>query len=87
MGAGTTFTTSTTTTTTTTPTTTHMASATMGEDMVANETENNGAEAKVAGVEHSQRECNGDRPEAQCSVCGKLGHVAGDEECPLLRLL
>ena len=54
----------------------------MGEDMVANESENNGAEARVAGAEHSQRECNGDRPEVQCSVCGKSGHVAGDERCP-----
>ena len=60
-----------------------MASATMDVDMVANETENDGAEAKVAGAEHTQQECNGDRPEVQCSVCGRLGHAAGDECCPL----
>ena len=47
----------------------------MGEDMVANKTENNGAEAKVAGAEHSQQECNGDRPGAQRSVSVSYTHL------------
>ena len=61
-----------------------MASATTRDGLVADKAEDDGAEAKVAHAEHTQQECNGDRPEVQqCSVCGKLGHVAGDECCPL----
>ena len=59
----------------------------MEEDTVANKTENDVAEAlNRVGGDGSRQECNGDRPEAQCSVCGELGHVARGEGCPLLRV-